>query len=91
VGPSRDGLLTPRAKPGTNQATTRGIENPASLSEAGIDKNLAKRARQIAAIGSRSPAPARKSQTKPRRQSQILQVSQQPQAGAIQPVQVRPK
>jgi hypothetical protein len=44
----------PKAKgaiePGTNRGTTRDSENPASYAEAGIDKNLARQARQMAAI-----------------------------------------
>lgn len=38
------------AEKGTNRGTTRVEEKPASLSEAGIDKNLAHRARSYAAV-----------------------------------------
>jgi hypothetical protein len=37
-------------EPGTNRGTTRVMEKPASLAEAGIDKNLAHAARQLAGI-----------------------------------------
>lgn len=37
-------------EPGTSRGTTRDIEKPASLADAGIDKNLANRARKFAAI-----------------------------------------
>jgi N6-adenosine-specific RNA methylase IME4 len=44
----------PKAKgarePGTNRGTTRVAEKPASLDDAGIDKNLANRARKAAAM-----------------------------------------
>jgi hypothetical protein len=44
------GMARGAAEPGTNRGTTRGEKNPASLAEVGIDKNLAKRARALAAV-----------------------------------------
>jgi hypothetical protein len=44
------GLAKGAAEAGTNRGTTRDEQHPASLAEAGIDKNLAKRARALAAV-----------------------------------------
>jgi DNA N-6-adenine-methyltransferase (Dam) len=61
----------PKAKgarePNTNRGTTRGSTNPASLADQGIDKNLAKRARQAAAM------PEEKYEAKIRRQTDMAE------------------
>jgi hypothetical protein len=44
------GLSKGATERGTKRGTTRGILSPASLAEAGIDKDLAKRARSLAGI-----------------------------------------
>lgn len=44
------GLSKGAVEPGTNRGTTRVAEKPASLAEAGINKNLADRARKAARV-----------------------------------------
>jgi hypothetical protein len=69
----------PKAKgarePGTNRGSTRGVETPASLTEIGIDKDLAKKARKLSKMSNkefddaisnvRKPEPKRKKSKSP--------------------------